>query len=578
MIRSKHVKGKVSSKEIKIDHYYDFEELTNALKKLASENPSIARLRSIGKSPENRELWLMEITNSENGSSENKPAVWIDGNTHAGEVIGSMICLKTIWYLLKNYRLDHAITKLLNERAFYIVPRVDPDGAEFFLKSPYYALSGDNETGGGRWYPLDKEKWTKEEEGLYTEDMNGDGFIASMRIKDPNGEWKTSNKDRRIMVKREPNEKEGTFYRIYPEGAILNYNGNNVIKTTSARWSLNFNRNYPDDWAKEEPKRGSGPYPLSEPETRAIADFIINHPNICLAITYHTHGGVVLGYSEEEKIPAQDRNLFKILEVMFTKETGYPADGKSQKPHGSFSNYLTLHRGIPCLTVEVWDIAELARIGNFTERGGFEFSYNTMTEEQAIKALEWNDKELKGKGFIDWTEFEHPQLGRVEIGGWKAKFVWRNPPEKFIEKEIDRVMLFPIKCAELLPKTSIINAITKKMGENIFEIKVTVANEGALPTYIMKHAIDIGRVTPIKVEVELEDKMKFVKGKKLEKIDHLEGYLNRELTKSMIEREASEDKHKKTLVWVIEARKPCKIRVTVNSQRGGRHQTTLNIG
>jgi hypothetical protein len=115
------------------------------------------------------------------------------------------------------------------------------------------------------------------------------------------------------------------------------------------------------------------------------------------------------------------------------------------------------------------------------------------------------------------------------------------------------------------------------MGENIFEIKVTVANEGALPTYIMKHAIDIGSVTPIEVEVELEDKMKFVKGKKLEKID-LEGYLNRELTKSMIEREASEDKHKKTLVWFIGARKPCKIRVKVNSQRAGRHQATLNIG
>jgi len=571
------MKEKVSFKEIKFDHYCDYEELTYILKKFALEYPSHAKLQSIGTTPENRELWLMEITNFQNSPSETKPAIWIDGNTHAGEVMGSMICLKTIWYLLNNYVLDQTIARLLNDVAFYIVPRVDPDGAEFFLKTPYYVLVGDNETGGGRWYPLSKEKWTSSESGLYMEDINGDGFIVSMRIKDSNGEWKISEKDSRIMVKREPDENEGVFYRIYPEGLILNYNEDEEIKMAPPRWSLNFNRNYPDDWAKEERNRGSGPYPLSEPETRAIADFVVSHPNICLAITYHTHGGVIFGYSEEEKIPDQDRKLFKMLESIFVEETGYPALSlRSRKPSGSFSNYLTLHRGIPCLTVEVWDLAGLAGIGGFIERRGFEFSHLGMTEEQAIKVLKWNEKELDGKSFINWFEYEHPQIGKVEIGGWKKKFLWRNPPEKFIEHEIDKVMLFPIKFAELLPKVKINNARIKRINENIYEIKINISNNGALPTYIMKHAINIGSVNPVEVKVELEDKMKLIKGKKIEKT-HLKGYLNRELTESRREREISENKFKKTLTWIIKTKKQGKIKIKVNSQKSGKDHKILNI-
>jgi murein tripeptide amidase MpaA len=139
--------------ELKFDHYYLFDELTETLHKLASEYPSLAKLRSIGKSVEGRELWLMEITNLEKGAPETKPAVWIDGNTHAGEVMGSMVCLKNIWYLLTKYGEDPGITELLDGTTFYVLPRLDADGGEFVLSTPYYVLGADNETGGGRWYP-----------------------------------------------------------------------------------------------------------------------------------------------------------------------------------------------------------------------------------------------------------------------------------------------------------------------------------------------------------------------------------------------------------------------------------------
>jgi len=574
------MKGKTSFEDLEFDHYYDYEELTQALKILASEKPSISRLSSIGKTPEGRDLWLMELTNFETGPPEDKPAMWLDGNTHAAEVTGSMVCLKTIWHLIKNYGADPDVTRLLNETTFYILPRIDADGAEFSLKTPYYVLGGDNETGGGRWYPLSKEEWTEKARGLYMEDVNGDGFITRMRIEDPNGDWKPSDKDSRIMVRREPGEAGGPFYRVYPEGLILNHDGTKDIKMAPPRWSLNFNRNYPDDWAKEEIGRGSGPYPLSEPETRAVADFIIGHPNICLAVTYHTQGGFVIGRSESETLSPHDRNLFRVLESIFERETGYPARSfiprRPRTPSGSFSSYMTLHRAIPCVTVELWDLGRLTGTAELNERKGPGPGRTGSQEERELMTLKWDEKEFNGEHFVNWSKFDHPQLGEVEIGGWKSKYLTRNPPEAFLEDEIDKVMHFPFKWADLLPRVSITESGVKKIDENIYEVKITVANEGALPTYVMEHAMDIGAAAPVEVLVELGDEMKLVNGEKIETM-HLEGYLNRELAASRMERKYTADKHKKTLRWLVEARKPGEITIKASAKKAGQARVTMII-
>ena len=124
-------------KVLKFDHYYLHGELTETLKQLASEYPSLAKLTSAGKSVEGRDIWVMEITDSGTGPPEGKPAVWIDGNTHAGEPLGSMVCLKTISHLLSSYGEDPGITELLGNTTFYVLPRVDPDGGGV---RPHHAL------------------------------------------------------------------------------------------------------------------------------------------------------------------------------------------------------------------------------------------------------------------------------------------------------------------------------------------------------------------------------------------------------------------------------------------------------
>ncbi len=99
----------------------------------------------------------------------------------------------------------------------------------------------------------------------------------------------------------------------------------------------------------------------------------MGHPNICLGVNYHTHGGVLFTYSEYEELSLQDQRLFGIINSVFVEQTGYPyrSSVKRRGTGGGFSSYMTVHRGIPCTVVEVWDLISHLGMGNFMERGGF---------------------------------------------------------------------------------------------------------------------------------------------------------------------------------------------------------------
>src|SRR5918992_5850866 len=96
------------------DAYLRYEELTRVLHALAEEHPRFCKVESIGKSYEGREIWLAELTNAETGPAAQKPAFWVDGNTHAGEVTGSMAALYLIETLLEGHGSDERITCLLD--------------------------------------------------------------------------------------------------------------------------------------------------------------------------------------------------------------------------------------------------------------------------------------------------------------------------------------------------------------------------------------------------------------------------------------------------------------------------------
>ena len=155
------------------DEYLRYEDLTRTLHALAEGHPSLCRVRSIGKSVEGREIWLVELTNARTGPAGDKPAFWVDGNTHAGEVTGSMAALYLIQTLLQRHGEDDLVTRLLDEGAFYVLPRLSPDGAERYLTSPHTLRSN-------------PRPWPEPEPEpvLQPEEFEGNGHVLQIRVED----------------------------------------------------------------------------------------------------------------------------------------------------------------------------------------------------------------------------------------------------------------------------------------------------------------------------------------------------------------------------------------------------------
>jgi len=136
-----------------------------------------------------------------------------------------------------------------------------------------------------------------------------------MRVEDANGEWRASEEDKRLMVPRAPDEFGGTYYRIYREGVFKDYDGFER-KIARPLFGLDMNRQYPYHWQGEAEQSGAGPYPLSEPESRAQVDFLLDHKNVFGLHTYHTFCGAILRpYSNrpDDEMPEHDLAVYRVL-------------------------------------------------------------------------------------------------------------------------------------------------------------------------------------------------------------------------------------------------------------------------
>jgi murein tripeptide amidase MpaA len=551
-------------KKYQPDKYYLYEEIVAFLKGAEEAYPRLLRVYSIGKSYQGRDLWLAELTNAQTGPADEKPAYWIDANIHAVEVCGSAVALYTINYLLTQYGKDAFVTHLLDTRAFYILPRLSPDGSEYVLKTGKWMRSS------VRMYPLPEKK-----DGLQPADINDDGEILQMRVKDPLGEWKISPKDPRLLVKRQPDDFGGTYYRLYQEGLFENFDGFR-LEVPPNPYGLDLNRNFPHDWKPQDTQAGAGEFPLSEPETRAVIEFFYQHRHICGALTYHTTSGVILRpYSgqPDTAIPNFDLNVFQTIGARGTDATGYKCvsvyDGFRYDPRksitGVFDDWAYDHYGIFCYTTELWSIAKQAGI----EVKDFIAFFMERSEEDDLKILKWQDEALHGEGFVDWKAFQHPQIGEVEIGGWRRLYTWVNPPPQFLEAECHKNMLFSLRHAAASPRLRIRRFSAEPVSKEVRQVTLIIENEGWLPTNISQRALEKKLARPIRVELTLGEGMSVTLGKAKMEIEHLAGASStvcQDWAQAVSFLGSGKDTEKK-IEWLVKGQGP--IRVTVTSDRAG---------
>ncbi|MEI7849515.1 MAG: M14 family metallopeptidase [Chloroflexota bacterium] len=557
---------------IKFDRFYRYADLTNLLLAFANEYPQLARITSIGKSHEGRDVWIMTLTNFQSGPDTEKPALWVDGNIHASELAASAANLYFIHSLLTRYGMDPAVTEALDTRVFYICPRVNPDGAEWALADRPKIIRSST-----RPYPYDEEPI----EGLLAnEDIDGDGRILSMRIPDPNGAWKCHPEDPRLMIRRDPVESGGKYYRVLPEGPLKNYDGT-TIKVQSPREGLDLNRNFPINWRQEVDQTGAGPYPVSEPEARNLVDFIVKHPNIGSAITFHTMSGVLLRpYDDraDEAFPAEDLWTYQKIGAQGTKMTGYPNVSifhdftyhPKQVTTGGFDTWMYDHLGMFAWTVEIWSPQNQAGIGQYK----FIEWYREHPIEDDLLLMKWNDEKLGGTGFIDWYEFEHPQLGKVELGGWNSLHTWTNPPAAYLEKEIQRFPDWLVWNALISPRLSMRECNVTSIGSDTYRIRLVLENTGWLPTYITKKALEKKVIRGVLCEIELPEDATLQSGKQREEFVQLEGRAYKNATLDEFE-ESSTDRLK--VEWVIHAPHGGSVALCARHDRAGLIRTKITL-
>jgi murein tripeptide amidase MpaA len=581
--------------DLTFDRYNGYDEMTEIIHSLAEEHTDLSELYSIGQSTDGRELWLIEITNKETGPAAEKPAVYVDGNTHAAEVTGREVCLWLVKHLLEGYGENDEITGILDTRVFYVLPCMNPDGAELYLTTPYHR------TGGG--IPNPEWEWRP---GLTEEDIDGDGEIVKMRVRDPNGDWRVSDKDPRVMVKRDPDEFGGVYYKIFTEGMIKGYDGGE-IKTAPPRWIGGTNRNWPERWKPESRAYGAD-VPLDEPEARAQADFWRSHKNICGGLAYHTHGGLIVRSSSavpDSELDIKDIATYEYIGDIGTRLTGeaqYPSvSGNSSlftldpaKPRvGTAKDFFFDIMGVYAWTYELWDMAGMAGVGNFEERGGIRFTrFENRTEEENLRLQEWNDEALGGEGFVDWKPVEHPQLGPVEVGGWKQKFTWRNPPTSFLKEECMRSGTFMLTYAALTPRVELVNAEAEEVVPGLYRIRAVAKNQGFLPTNVTEQALKAKLAKKVTMEIEAGEAELIMGGKKME-LNHLEGRSHkvpgRFYTPLGPKRgppgrffggmfiTGGGDGSLQAAEWLVKARKGTSVTVVVSSEKGGVDRKTVSL-
>lgn len=527
------------------DRYHSFAEMTAFLQEAARRYPDLARLTSIGKSHQGRELWLLEITNRKTGPGEDKPALYVNGCLDSAEIVTTEGVLHTIRRLLEEYGHDPAITEIVDTRTLYLVPRIMPDQAELYITTPLRARSRsarpEDDDGDGR---LDEDP---------DDDLDGDGHIVQMRVKDPGGEWKISDRDSRLMVRRRPGELDGTFYRVLVEGKDDDGDGR---YNEDPLGGVDPNRNYPGNWRPVHIQPGAGPYPLYVQEVRAEVEFLEAHRNIAAYVNHHSSGGVVLRPStthDDSTIPPEDLRVLRAIGAMLLDATGYwlatsvydwryppgTPDTKPgqtwRRPDGSLANdpregagsggaaasglagtllvapvrrtqagaasdrvagdagdehVVPPARGEEPFAYHAWggsieftyEILGIISYASEQWRMAFDHDLDRNGSISDLERLAWNDALFGGDLFVGWKPFRHPQLGEVEIGGWKKNSTGSPPPGRYLEEESERQFRFNLLMASLLPRIEIGEVRTVSLGGGLFKVVARIRNAGFIPT------------------------------------------------------------------------------------------------
>lgn len=501
---------------IPLDYIPRWEKLQEIMYQLAEAAPELVRLRSIGKSREGRDLLLLVITNFSTGCPEDRPALFLMGEIHAAELNMSIL------HFARKLIVESAADDLLSRRTFYLLPRVNPDGAEFVLKySAGCIRSGVPEADGipNRLYPAD---------------VDGDGRILTMLIPSPTGTQVKDPLDPRLLIPRTP-DSEGPFYHVVPEGLIQDWDGTDLFDVV--RTFEDWNRNWPSGWV---PRPEHGRLPLSAPETRAVADFMATAANIFCAVSLHVGGKAVLLPPARQDAVVEPLDQAVLMSLAQTAKECLNVDSYINCEYnlppfrwvwpfydrpGAFQDFCYQYLGIPNCDLEIGG-------GVHGSCGVQNSDWEKLRNWDDFHALNrrmmtWYDQQPDSPELcVPWRKFRHPQLGEVEIGGM-ISLVFNSTHISQRRDETEALCCFYRKLAGYAPELTWIELAADSLGNGLWRIRATAANRGAFSTHLTRKAVQNARFPESYMKLHCADGVELVSRERIRKFGELPGFSGR---------------------------------------------------
>jgi hypothetical protein len=230
----------------------------------------------------------------------------------------------------------------------------------------------------------------------------------------------------------------------------------------------------------------------------------------------------------DDDLPKFDVATYKAIGKMGEEETGYPcisifhdfAYDKKKPTYGTVLDWVYEQLGAYPFATELWSLPKHAGV----EVKEFIEFFRDRPEDVDLAMLKVLDEQLDGYGFKEWTPFDHPQLGAVEIGGWDYQFAWQNPPGTLLEQVTSTNARFVLRAMQTAPRIVVSSPEVERLSDGLYRIAVIVQNTGFLPTWISEAARKTGVAKPVKVTLEAAGEL--VTGKAEVELGHLDGRAN----------------------------------------------------
>ncbi|NUM60321.1 MAG: hypothetical protein HUU56_16955 [Bdellovibrionaceae bacterium] len=405
-----------------------------------------------------------------------------------------------------------------------MLPRFTPDGARAFF----------NQKNSSRSTPLERP-FHYNESTFKRKDLDGDGEITLMRWQDSAGPFKELAGHPGVLVPRSPYDIDQgeKYYHVLPEGIFENYDGFSKVKNYD--YGYDFNRQAPSFYSPEGMQKGAGEIPLEFPEPRAVVEAFRKRKNIFASNSYHTYGGFIIktpANVKDSEVPLEDMQAMQKMGEILTDKTHYTLHAGNddfvytpgQTLPGTFDEWYYLSQGVLGITVEYWDLWSQAKLSwsKAVEK------YESLSAENMKKLLSWAQENLEKEDyFLEWKKVSHPQLGEVEIGGFKSAFFVTNPPLKFLKTELEKTFKGTFLNSLMFPDLEIKQKQLQALDNKTFKLTLVVANKGFLPTNGSAQALKVKSIglPDVKYQVtNVSSDFQWIKRVENGEVKHLKGF------------------------------------------------------